>query len=295
MLIRTVSASIALTFLLAGCVPSEPKTPAEVSCPETATVQSVGMEAEEDIGDIAEQAAEDADESEAEDVEDETEEALMNEEMDQEADQEDDIPSLTIPMPDKAPEIDGSLDDAAWESAPEAYTYFIWGGQEKPQQKTVVRVLADSQALYVAFECRESHMEELSANVTERDGTVWEDDVVEVFLLPGQVPSSSYYHVLINAANTIADEKAKSLDAWNADNIQSAIGKYDDHWVAEIRLPWSDLGVEGDLPAEWRGNFTRTRPGKGMTYFEDQAWSPTLLDTSHVPERFGYLTIEALE
>ena len=70
---------------------------------------------------------------------------------------------------------------------------------------------------------------------------------------------------------------------------------YEDHWVAEICLPWSDLKIEGELPSKWRGNFTRTRPGKGMTFFEDQAWSPTLLDTSHVPERFGYLTIEAFE
>ena len=206
------------------------------------------------------------------------------------------LPQVAVPKPHERPLVDGSLDDAAWRYAPVLKTAFIWGGEELPKQKTEIKLLAGKKALYVAFICFESHMREIVADKTERDSEVWQDDVVELFLSPGEASSEDYYHVLVNARGTVADERYRDATAWDAKGLKSAVKRRDDRWVVELALPWSDVsGGKEALPAKWRANFTRSRPQKGYTDSEDQAWSPTLVNTSHVPERFGFLVIDAFK
>ena len=205
------------------------------------------------------------------------------------------LPEAMVPKPHKRPVVDGSLDDAAWRYAAVLETKFIFGGEKLPKQKTRVKVLADKKALYVAFICFESHMGELVASKTTRDSQVWQDDVAEFFLSPGVAPSEGNYHVLVNPKGTVADERYTEFTAWNAKGLKAAVNRLEDRWVVELMLPWKDLAIKEPLPARWRANFNRTRPGKGNTAMEDQAWSPTLQSSSHVPERFGFLTIEAFK
>lgn len=207
----------------------------------------------------------------------------------------DKLPEAVIPVPAVPPVIDGALDDACWQQAPLLPMGFLWGGLEKPKQKTEVRVLADREAFYVAFTCSESHMQQISAEKTERDSEVWQDDDVEVFLLPGRTPSANYYQVLVNAGGVVADLFPAGDLAWDAKGLKVAVKRLEDRWLVEIALPWQDLAGDKPLPAEWRANFTRTRHSKGATYYEDQAWSATLGEDSHVPDRFGYITISALK
>lgn len=276
---------VGFTVLLLALWGCEPKSAAPAAEAEEEVAPAVEEPAQPDTAEEAEpEAIEEAEPAAEAPVEEKAEEP------------QDKLPEATVPVPAGEITIDGKLDEESWKKAPVLGTAYLWGGTETPKQKTEIRVLADKQAYYVAFTCSESHMSELLAQKTDRDSNVWEDDVIEFFLLPGRTPSNNYYHVLVNAAGTVADEFSRDMSAWDAKGIQAAVQKAEDHWVAEVKLPWSDIPVGGKpLPAEWRANFNRTRPAKGTSYFEDQAWSPTLLDTSHVPERFGYLKIEAFE
>jgi hypothetical protein len=86
---------------------------------------------------------------------------------------------------------------------------------------------------------------------------------------------------------------------WNAAGIRTAVrisGTPNDRsapdigWIAEVALPFADLGLAGP-PAPgtvWRANFYRIeRPHGGPE--EYTAWSPTYRDPAdfHVPACFG--------
>ncbi|MFH1708657.1 MAG: carbohydrate-binding family 9-like protein [Planctomycetota bacterium] len=203
------------------------------------------------------------------------------------------LPAVTVPVAPAAPVIDGDLGDPCWAAAPVLELVDIQGRADIPLHTTRVRILADANALFVAFDCAEDPGTALLDSVKVRDDEVWVDDAVELFLLPGTEAGPAYYHILVNADGTIADEKERDITAWNAAGLTAAVKRLDDRWQVEICLPWADLDpADLPLPRQWRLNCTRGRPAREGGELEDQAWSPTLSTSSHVPDRFGHLTLE---
>jgi hypothetical protein len=148
----------------------------------------------------------------------------------------------------------------------------------------------DGVALCVRFECEDSNP---WATMTQRDGPLWEEEVVEVFIDPVG-DGECYFEFEVNPLGTMLDlvlrrnRSGYTKDfAWDCDGFEALVERTAVGWTAALRIPFASIVAEAPEPgAEWRVNFTRIdRPRDGER--ELTAWSPTLLGTFHVVERFG--------
>jgi hypothetical protein len=140
---------------------------------------------------------------------------------------------------ERAPEIDGRLDDTAW-SAAESSGAFLQKFPDEgspPSEPTSVRVLYDDDALYVAIDCRQASAPRVE-RLTRRDRDV-DADRVEVDLAT-RGDGKSAFHFGINASGVLVDglrydDTELSLD-WD-ENWDAAVQTTATGWTAELRIP----------------------------------------------------------
>ncbi|HTE16945.1 MAG TPA: carbohydrate-binding family 9-like protein, partial [Armatimonadota bacterium] len=205
--------------------------------------------------------------------------------------------------------IDGSLDDPGWAHiAPMSRLLHSHNGDE-PAQPTEVKACWDDTFLYLSYSCKET---DIWGNFESRDDPLYDEEVVEAFLCPtGDL--RHYFEFEVSPLNILFDARVFSPEGdrrmmlvdrqWDAPGIRTAVrvsGILNDRhspdigWIAEVALPFSDLGLQGP-PAPgtvWRANFYRIERGP-ITEFT--AWSPTYADPAdfHVPACFGELVFVA--
>lgn len=194
-----------------------------------------------------------------------------------------------------------ALADWNWEGAATLPPFTLADGSGPAVQQTVTRVCYNGHALFVRFDCADR---DIWGTYTERDDPIYDEEVVEVFIGPGEATPVDYYEfevspngVLLDLTvhNPSGDRADMPTDfAWNCPGIQWAAGRENagNRWWAVFAIPWVSIGVGGDLPRLWRANFYRIeRPRDGAAEFS--CWSPTLTDPAdyHKPARFGYLEL----
>lgn len=194
------------------------------------------------------------------------------------------LPEVEAPRISSAPVIDGKLDDPMWSHALRFSLLYNNLGKF-PQQPTDVYLAYDERNLYIGYQSYEPDMDEMKATVTERDGSVFSDDSLEVFLFPG-AESGDYYHFALNTAGTKYDSQVH--DAGFNPEWQAAVSKEREYWKTEIAIPFSALKQSAPAAGTvWRANFCRNRV---LNMWADQAqnmcWSPTY-GSFHTPVRFG--------
>jgi hypothetical protein len=170
----------------------------------------------------------------------------------------------------------------------------------EPLLQSAVTLYRDERNLYVLFETSD---DEVLATKIERDSSLYEEDVLEVFLAPERL--ERYFEFEVNPLGTLFDAVVDSpmrergsmqVDrAWNCEGFWAAI-RCDrrDPAMASLRtllcIPFAGLGVIPPRPGDtWRANFYRIdRSSRGDAF---SAWSPTLRTPAdfHVPDRFGLI------
>lgn len=204
----------------------------------------------------------------------------------------------------RAPTIDGRLEEPAWKRAP-AVGPFLDNLEGSPSSlQTEAWVLYDDEYLYFAFRCADDN---IWATMTRRDDHLWTEEVVEVFL-QADPDHPSYIELEVNPLGTMIDiflldiRKPLKYESWNSHRLRWAVhvegtvdGEPGDReWVCEIALPLEDIVTAPHLPPRpgdrWRLNLYRVeaRPAKAGL-----AWSPTLRRDFHVPDRFGEIVFSA--
>lgn len=161
-----------------------------------------------------------------------------------------------------------------------------------PTQATRVRTTWDDVGWRVLFEADDAHP---WATLTQRDGPLWTEEVVEVFLDPvGDL--EGYFEVEINPLGTVVDlVLRRTLSgwrkdfAWSVDGLGSLVRRTATGWAAELFIPFEAIAAIRPQPGTtWRVNFLRIdRPNGPDTDAELSAWSPTGLRNFHRPEHFG--------
>ncbi|HID08226.1 MAG TPA: hypothetical protein EYP10_13890, partial [Armatimonadetes bacterium] len=194
------------------------------------------------------------------------------------------LPTIGIRTCRQPPAIDGNLNDPAWRRAVRIRLRDHPFGKYLTQ-RTHVYVTRDADNLYVAFRCIERRMDALVAKCKVRDGDVFSDDCIELFLQPDpQV--GEYFHIAVNPLGTVYDARCapRPDKSWDS-NVRVGVKKGDREWCVELAIPYRALGVsavnEGD---EWRGNFCREEKPHG----ELSAWAP-VGGRFHQPNKFGRL------
>ena len=169
----------------------------------------------------------------------------------------------------------------------------------EPAQGTRVHVVHDGEVLYVRFECEDR---DAWSTHLQRDAPLWEEEVVEVFLAPGEADPAAYVEIEVNPGGAIFDARVANPDGrrdtleldsrWDAPGLGVRVTRPETGiWRAEIALPWRDLDAV-PLPPIWRANFFRIDRPRGEPP-EFTCWSPTLTDPPdfHMPARFGRLIL----
>ncbi len=215
-------------------------------------------------------------------------------------------PRVIIPKLHGKVEIDGELDEPMWKKAALLKPFVMNDGSGPEREQTTLRLWFDDTALYLGWTCTDS---DIQATLTNRDGNLWEEEVVEFFVTAKELkhyfefewnPVGGVYDSTVD--NQIDDKgvsKGYSGDAsFTARGMASAVkvkgtvgnsSDKDEFWQVEIMIPFAALGQPTPRPREtWRGNFYRYNRQKDRPA-ELLGWSPTVVPDFHQPTRFGYL------
>jgi hypothetical protein len=236
-----------------------------------------------------------------------------------------DPPDLAIEVPARvaviramrlatAPVIDGDLRDWPPGEFNSAGDFVLLGAQHAPKaagdkpdratEPTAAFVGFDDDALYVAFNCADSAMDQRTitrTNYVRYEGmTPTGDDLVELMLDPtGEaVGPGDLYHVVVKANGSVIAERGIGCfppigphEHWPA-ALQVGV---DDttipgRWLVEMRIPFAALGpaAAANRPGYWGINFARLHPrlGEYATWSAARwnAYTPTTLGNLWMPE-----------
>ena len=207
-------------------------------------------------------------------------------------------PNLRVSKGVAPPEIDGKLDDAAWEKAAVAGEFMILGGDgEAAPVPTRVKVCFDDEAFYVGFECDEPNVAGMVRETPEDGAGVWTDDCVEVFL-DIEHERTGYLHLGVSATGAKWQDRRLGArwytDWYSTGGAEVAVPEWSgaaqvsqESWTAELRLPFEQIGGAPGMGTIWGATFCRTRRATGEE--ENLTWSYTPGDRYAVPDRFGTL------
>ncbi len=217
-------------------------------------------------------------------------------------------------------QIDGRLDDKAWEEAPwtDAFVDILGEAAATPRFQTRARMLWDDTYLYIGALLEEPH---IWGTLTQHDSVIFHDNDFEVFIDPDG-DNHEYYEIEINALNTEWDlflkepyrDGGSAVDEWEIPGLKTAVDvsgtlndptDSDKSWSVELAIPWKSLAEHAHRQAppkdgdQWRINFSRVEwrheiiggkyrkvPG---THEDNWVWSPQGKVDMHRPERWGYV------
>lgn len=203
------------------------------------------------------------------------------------------VPRAEVASTGMPPTIDGVLDDAAWKGKRLKGAMLNVYTSEVAKVQSGIFVTCDDKNIYVAFDMPELRVGDMVAAqtdpVADRDGNIWEDDSVEIFLDPADGKEGPiYYHVAVNFKGVVYDAHVKE-SAWNSHvAVAARVGK--DRWTVEVAIPLSDMGVKNSLRGKtWLANFCRNRQVTGAT--EDTSWAD-VGEEFHNWEAYGHITFK---
>lgn len=160
-----------------------------------------------------------------------------------------------IPKTSSAPKIDGKLDDAAWKNAAVWKKIYPFNESEEGGPDTTWLMTWDDENLYVAYDCADS---DVVAEDRDRDGHVYFDDCVEMFILP-EFRFHAYWEIVIGPNGSVFDSaQCKQVKKWgcigdktqhvkgmkHAQTIQGTLNNTDDTdegYIVEVSVPFSQL------------------------------------------------------
>jgi hypothetical protein len=183
-------------------------------------------------------------------------------------------PHLRAARTPQPPAIDGKLDDQVWNLAPEssAFRQKIPHDGASPSETTTVRVLYDDTAIYVAFDCPQTHAP-ITQRLTRRDRYVEADSVT--FGLGTRGDHKSAFEFGVNASGVLYDgirfdDTDRSQD-WD-ENWDAATRVTERGWTAEFRIPLHILRFPALPVQSW--DFQASRYVSARQEQDDWAYYP---------------------
>ena len=220
--------------------------------------------------------------------------------------------------------VDGKLNEHDWKQAVLISDFEDIEGDSKPKPSfsTTVKMMWDSQYLYIGAVLEEPH---LWGTLKKHDDIIYRDHDFEVFIDP-MGDGEQYFEIEINVLGTIMDlfmnkpyKKGGTFDMeWNTTGIQSKViangtinnnSDIDSSWTVEMAIPFTAISRNNRIASPsttnpWRINFSRvqwTLEQDGKSYRKklnqnnkpisehNWVWNPTGVIDMHVPVKWGYL------
>ena len=186
-----------------------------------------------------------------------------------------------LPLLTDAPRLDGVMGESEWN---DAAVFCGFSTREAfASSATVVRAGRTATHLYAAFHCPLRPGQTELSRTTRRDGDLWQDESIEIFLDPGRT-KKTYYVFILNTLGAQLDGKGYETK-WNADwDAKVKVGE--NEWTAEVAIPFSVFGADAPKAGEsWGLNFNRNEKSSG----QHGSWAH-LPGSAHAPQHFGAVT-----
>lgn len=191
---------------------------------------------------------------------------------------------------DSAPAMDGTLNAAAWQKCPPLVLGPI-AGQTAGTLQTTARVLFDKQNLYIGWQAMEKNTGALVANASGRDGEVWSDDSVEVYVSPD---GDKAYHFGVNSKGVLLDGRSslgdRSDNSWNSGATAKVVVEKDVCWTGTLCIPLKDLAPASGKGQTWKFNLNRSKPAGDGETFTESSWSAAGLHRYRDASGWGKIT-----
>jgi hypothetical protein len=186
------------------------------------------------------------------------------------------------------PELDGRLDDPAWARA-EVISDFVQRDPsegEAATERTEARILYDDGALYIGIRAFDSDPSGVVGQLTRRDHSSPSDWLT--VSIDSYRDRRTAFSFSVNPAGVERDEylfdDTNEDDSWNA--VWDVATRVDEGgWVAEFRIPFSQLRFSKAEEQVWGFNITRVIQRKNETV----QWKPIAKDASGWVSEFGEL------
>ena len=190
---------------------------------------------------------------------------------------------------DQPPVIDGKIEDI-WQQAPKGGNFWMHKptNHRRPSFETNFRVLYDNEAMYIACFMQDPHPDSIMTELGERDKfDALNADHISIDILPFN-DGLNGNAFKVSAANLQGDEKysPSGVDVnWDA-VWESATTITDSGWIAEIKLPWSELRFAEKPEQIW--GFTIWRHIR--RYREWNTWNDMDKNTGNIFAEYGTLS-----
>ncbi len=191
-----------------------------------------------------------------------------------------DAPAVNV---ERGPALDGTMAGATWDrSSP--WPLGACTSEDPQKYPTWAKVLFDGTHVHVGVHCDEPDTDGLRMRVAERDGPVWEDDSVEVFLRPD--PREPPCQFIVNPRGTLYDARGKDASWTSTAEARTSIER-GRSWTAVLRIPMRELGASVGEDQSWTMNIYRTRPARGGDPVLQYSWSIMTDADYHAAGEFG--------
>ncbi len=196
------------------------------------------------------------------------------------------LPQIAILQADKAPVVDGVLDDACWAQAEESsvltdeYSFPV-------KLQTTFQVAQKDATLYLAIRGR---YDEKPARQTNKgathNGNMWDEEVVEIFLDPDNEDTPGYYQLIVTPFDVTAEffnRAARDTEKrWTPDyEVKSRWTT--NAWTIEYGIPLAAFDQTATLYENFGLNVHRV----DAVYWGVATWAPLHSENLHFPHRFG--------
>ncbi len=196
---------------------------------------------------------------------------------------------VVVPRFDKAPAIDGKLDDEIWKTGAVFKDFYQTnpGDNIAPSKPTEVMMGYDSRTLYLAFHCYDEP-DKVRATVAKRD-EVFDQDNVRVYLDTFNDQRRAYilgWNPLGIQADGIMNEGSGT--DFSVDIVMESKGTMtSDGWTLEVAIPFKSLRYEAGKGKLWGIQILRN-----IDRFNDEfdSWMPNSRDISSTLSQAGHIT-----
>ena len=177
-----------------------------------------------------------------------------------------DAPLVSAPLLTIAP-----VETADWACAPVVSGLRLTKTGQLATGQAEVAVAYTADGLHVCFHCPLPPGVEPRGEVRDRDGSVWSDDAVELFLDPDKTGGRSFQFIA-NCRGSRYDGRDGDA-SWNGEwSAQSRIAPDGHSWTCHITVPFATLGRQGPAAGEaWGANFC----SDSVAWGEHSAWAHT--------------------
>jgi len=184
-----------------------------------------------------------------------------------------------------SPEINGRLNDPAWQNLPWITDCFLLGTGQTPATYTKYKLFHDQNRLYLGAELEEPALDKVrQTEYTPGSTMLWLNDSLEINVVtdPNLL---SFYKIIVDVTGAWVDMKAVDdntdtgkylLDLDWASGAEVKVARTEKAWLVEAAIPFGALALAATAEPAWRINLGRNRY---------TVTPPELSATSPIPER----------